>query len=859
MLITKQGRRAFLKFGLLLTCLLSTFRPGYAQQWGGALQYGPSRLLPLLMLDSSDASGEQWNTNGILSDSVSLPKGRGVAVSPRASDGFFTLPSVPSDGQGIVSTFTFTVDIPSYQMGSLCLLGMGRMSLFYDGWYSGTAECLDSLSTEYPVVQQEVYFFPGRHEVAVRVLSLPGDTAFSFRPVVLLPGLELKDALAQQSLGGSTSVSVKRPLCLKDMMEGPYLSGVSVSPDGKYALVRHGVQREDRKQAVTQLRDQKGRVLQESSELNDWAWVEWEPAQLFTIRSENGSLCLVTRDVLTGQEQVQLRGLPDHGMLFTKGFTTGYYMKSTEGPEKDRYAIRRLSPDDRQSGWRERQNIYRYDPSSGLSTPVTFGTQSIYIADINGDGSKLLLTHSQVNYAKFPYYFTTHLIYHSATGQVDTLILDDPAVKEVYFIPGNDRELLVVGSPEAFDGVGKVLPAGQVANDYERELFLYSMNGGKIVPLTRDFKPNVEAGHFDIKGNSYIFSAENGSRRQLFRLDLKEHRVTPLPVHEDFVRDFSVASRTGDVWYIGQSMLNADRLYRLGEGSKESQIWDFSQQKLEGIDVGAADDFLYTTPDGTQIDAWYYLPPRFDREGKYPLLVYYYGGTSPVQRTLMGTYSLAMFAAQGYVVLALNPSGTTGYGQEFAARHLNAWGLPTADEIIAATKAFCAEHSYVDSTKIGCFGASYGGFMTQYILTRTNLFAAAISHAGISSISHYWGSGFWGMGYNSVASHGSFPWNRPDLYVKQSPLFNADKIHTPLLLLHGSVDTNVPFSESVNMYNALKVLGREVELIEFTEQDHFILEYQRKVTWTNTMFAWFSRWLQGKPGWWQSMYPDSQL
>ena len=82
--------------------------------------------------------------------------------------------------------------------------------------------------------------------------------------------------------------------------------------------------------------------------------------------------------------------------------------------------------------------------------------------------------------------------------------------------------------------------------------------------------------------------------------------------------------------------------------------------------------------------------------------------------------------------------------------------------------------------------------MTQYLQTRTDLFAAAASHAGISSISSYWAGGYWGMSYSTVASEGSYPWNNPDLYTKHSPLFNADKIHTPLLLLHGTSDVNVP-------------------------------------------------------------------
>ena len=272
-----------------------------------------------------------------------------------------------------------------------------------------------------------------------------------------------------------------------------------------------------------------------------------------------------------------------------------------------------------------------------------------------------------------------------------------------------------------------------------------------------------------------------------------------------------------------------------------------------------AKDFIYRTPDGVDIDGWYYLPPNFDPTKKYPMIVYYYGGTLPLSRELETTYDLAMFAAQGYVAYSLNPRGTVGYGQAFAGDHLNAWGTKTSDDIIGAVKAFVAAHPFVDAKKIGCTGASYGGFMTQYLQTRTDLFAAAVSHAGISSISSYWAGGYWGLSYSSVASAGSFPWNNPELYTKHSPLFNADKIHTPLLLLHGTSDVNVPPSESTALYNALKILGRTVELVEVTGEDHHILEPDRQALWMQTIQAWFAKHLQGKSEWWDHLYPKTPL
>ena len=142
------------------------------------------------------------------------------------------------------------------------------------------------------------------------------------------------------------------------------------------------------------------------------------------------------------------------------------------------------------------------------------------------------------------------------------------------------------------------------------------------------------------------------------------------------------------------------------------------------------------------------------------------------------------------------------------------------------------------------------------MLTKTDLFAAGISHAGISAIASYWGEGYWGYSYSAAATANSFPWNRRDIYVDQSPLYSADKITTPLLLLHGASDTNVPPGESFQLYTALKLLGREVEFIEVMDQDHHILNYSKRIVWTKTILAWFDRWLKGQPEWWNELYPQ---
>lgn len=160
--------------------------------------------------------------------------------------------------------------------------------------------------------------------------------------------------------------------------------------------------------------------------------------------------------------------------------------------------------------------------------------------------------------------------------------------------------------------------------------------------------------------------------------------------------------------------------------------------------------------------------------------------------------------------------------------------------------------------KVGCLGASYGGFMTEYLQTQTDIFAAAVSHAGISNIASYWGGGYWGYTYGEVAEYGQFPWSDRDLFVEHSPLFNADKIHTPLLLIHGTADTNVPTAESQQLYTALRILGREVAYITVNGENHVVTDPVKQTEWIHTILAWFAKWLKDEPEWWEDLYPAAK-
>lgn len=445
------------------------------------------------------------------------------------------------------------------------------------------------------------------------------------------------------------------------------------------------------------------------------------------------------------------------------------------------------------------------------------------------------------------------------TLKADTIVANDGFIGGGAFSP-DGTQVLVSGSPEAFNGAGKNVPEGKIPSMTDTQLFIYDLGSRNVKPITRDFNPSISSYDWSRADGNIYFSAEDRDRVSLFSYNPNNGKFTRLPIEQDLVKSFSLPRKGNAIAVTSQSIDNPDRLYIYNSRNARATLLDEPMaEDLADVKLGRTAAWDFVNSIGDTICGRFYLPPDFDPGKKYPMIVNYYGGCSPTSRNFESRYPHHAYAAQGYVVYVIQPSGATGFGQEFSSRHVNTAGKDPARDIIEGTKQFCLEHPYVDSKAIGCIGASYGGFMTQYLQTVTDIFAAAISHAGISDHTSYWGEGYWGYSYSEVSMAESYPWSDPDLYVKQSPLYNADKIHTPLLFLHGDADHNVPVGESIQMYTALKLLGRPTAFVAVAGQDHHILDYDKRRKWQDTIFAWFAKYLKGEPEWWDKLYPPTSL
>lgn len=749
----------------------------------------------------------------------------------------------------MLHTFTSRLRAGRFAKGRLVLNSTARAAVKVNGETKITKSAADSLPAD---AETELELNPeADYDITIDILGMPDDKSAPDFKLEFVPADEFKDVAVSASPAQARRVS---PLTT---MTGERTYSLSLSDDGKYLIT---VTREQvsAKETIWRARLSEtatGRVLSEDIDTR----AQWLPGQsAFCFTTARGDVFDVYRtDVPSMRTSVMAKGIPDNNVTFSPDGRYLFYYKQIEAEKGSGPMHRYLNPDDRIPGDRDRSYIMRYDLKSHVSVPLTYGGSTTSIYSFTPDGGKMLYGSAQQTPDRYPFYNTTLVQMDLNTLKCDTLIRNfESTLSNAVYSP-DGRELFIVAGPAAFDGIGANYAPHEIGNDFDGQGYIYDIASRSARAMTRDFDPSVESrvewNHAD---NKIYFLGETGFMKYVYCLDPKSGKIDRLKSDLDYVRGFSMGENEA-TWlaYYGGSFTNdgAAYLYNLKKGTS-TLVADPLAETTRDIKFGDMQPWKFTAADGTVVDGWMCLPPDFDASKKYPLIVYYYGGTSPSNATFYHLYSPQVFASRDYVVYVLNPSGTTGYGQEYSARHVNAWGKRTAEEIIEGTKRFCKEHPFVNDKKIGCIGASYGGFMTQYLQTLTDIFAAAVSHAGISNVTSYWGEGYWGYSYNSVAAAKSYPWTDPELFTKQGSLFNADKIHTPLLLLHGTVDTNVPIGESIQLFNALKILGRDVEFITVQDENHVISGFDNKLAWQNTIMAWFAKYLQDDPRWWNSLY-----
>ena len=802
--------------------------------------------LPIVM-DSVNMRGKAYTNSFLLTTpfnlALSAKQGKVFATD---STGHLSL-SKPSDGVAI-QLVCMQLKADRYTQSSLSIVSPCALQVMVNRKQVQTKEESQDSITAKSTLNVPLTLEPEQVYTIVVKLLLTADTEAT-------PSLTCSLSHSNKKATLSTDATMKSPYRLYNTVYGCRVTAVSLSNDGKYLLTSY-VNKYDKQHtySYTTLTDMaKKKVVLTTPSTRKLQWMPLSNKLYYVATGAHG-YNLITLDPTTLQEEILAKDIPQKNFRWGPQEAYLYFAKkdsaaAVKGPLK-----RLVNRMDRLPDARKASFICRYSLNTGITEQLTYGYRTTSLLDIRRDGQKLLFSARQALPTRRPFSLNSIYEVDLTSGRVDTLVHNEAFCESAYYAP-NGKQLVVLGGPEAFNKVGLNCGDHPIANMFDTQAFIFDLSTKKVTPISRSFNPTVSFLQWNKRDNNIYFNCTDGSRKKIYRYLTKQKKWQLLPMEEDLVRSFTLADEAPVAAFTGVGVSNSTRAYYYDMRKLRSTLFaDPMASTMDKIELGKVEDYNFKTADSTTIHGFLCYPPHFDAKKKYPLLVYYYGGTTPTARFMEFYYGAQLFASRGYMVYVVNPSGAIGYGQEFSARHVNAWGDQTADEIIEGTKRVCATHPFINAKRIGCLGASYGGFMTMYLQTKTDIFAAAVSHAGISNLASYWGEGFWGVGYNSVAAADSYPWTNPKLFTRGA-LFEADKIHTPLLMLHGTVDTNVPMGESIQLYNALRVLDRPVELIQIKGENHHVLDWDKRVLWHNSIMAWFARWLQEDATWWDALYP----
>jgi dipeptidyl aminopeptidase/acylaminoacyl peptidase len=262
---------------------------------------------------------------------------------------------------------------------------------------------------------------------------------------------------------------------------------------------------------------------------------------------------------------------------------------------------------------------------------------------------------------------------------------------------------------------------------------------------------------------------------------------------------------------------------------------------LRSIDVSVPLEIGFRSFDGLRIQGWLMKPIGWRSDRRYPLILSIHGGP----HGMLGwgfNPTFQVYAGRGYAVLYLNPRGSSGYGQKFSDGTINEWGGGDYKDLMAGVDAALEKYAWIDASRMGVTGGSYGGFMTNWIITQTPRFKAAVASASVSNLISFYSTSL----YQDLihAEFGGYPWDNYELLWQWSPMRHVGQVQTPTMFIHGEQDNDVHITQAEEMYMGLKRRGVETVFVRYPREGHGLREPRHRVDALERTLSWFDRFLQ---------------
>ena len=377
------------------------------------------------------------------------------------------------------------------------------------------------------------------------------------------------------------------------------------------------------------------------------------------------------------------------------------------------------------------------------------------------------------------------------------------------------------------------------------QLWVIPSEGGAPRNLTGVLDRRVKGFQWSGDSRLLFFRAENEGSVHLYRVAASGGPVEPIITDEGEVTSFIVSPTLDRIAYRMVGRTKAPEIYATSfDGSWREQLTHLQEQFYENVSFSVAEPFWFESFGGTRVQAWLTKPNPFVEGHAYPLVLMIHGGPHGAYRHNID-WITQIFAETGYGVLRINPRGSVGYGQEFADGTLNDWGGGDYKDLMAGIDYVVAHSEWVDGERLGVFGYSYGGYMTNWVVTQTDRFKAAVSGGSLSNLISFYGTSLYHLLVET-----EFPgevWENHDLLWDRSPLKHVANVKTPVLLVHGEVDHDVPVTQAEEMFVALKKLGVDTEFVRYPGMGHEFNSGAAMDDFFRRMMEWYDRYLmEGK-------------
>ena len=429
----------------------------------------------------------------------------------------------------------------------------------------------------------------------------------------------------------------------------------------------------------------------------------------------------------------------------------------------------------------------------------------------------------------------------STNSDLYAVSIQGGAPRKITATPGNDS------SPQ-YSPDGKYLAwRAQFRAGYESDryrLMVLERATGKTTNLTETLDRWVNSFSWSPESRTLFFTTADRGRQWIQFIPVTGGGVRVAVRGDGEFDDMQLSADGKTMVYTQQTGSAPVEIYRASSsGGTPAALTHLNDDSLAADQLTPLEEFWVDSPDGSKVQYFVVKPYGFEAGKKYPVVVLIHGGPQGNWGYSWSyRWNQQVFAAAGYVVVMPNPRGSTGFGQKFIDEINGDWGGKPFDDIMAVADHVVIDLPYADTSRMTAAGASYGGYMIDWILGHTQRFKALVSHAGVYDLTSEFGATeeLW----FPLWEFGGTPWDKTDDTVKWSPSSYVKDFHTPTLVSGGELDFRVPYNQDLELFTALQLQKIPSKLVIFPDEGHWILKPQNSLLWYRTVLDWLDSWVK---------------